>query len=259
MGHSTFRPSGSAAGCYHPLVQLRLPWSAPVKNAGVRSREREVEAGGRRFPIQIARHRWARRYILRVTAEGAVRLTVPRGASVANGLTFVQSQTAWITTEWARRVQRATWEDGTRIWHRGEQVPLRLEPGTITFASETIAISRRTRDPRVAVQAHLATLAAGELPARCRALGAEHGAIPVKVTVRNQRSRWGACAGSGTITLNWRLIQMPREVADYVMLHELAHLAHPNHSARFWRRVAEMCPGWKDAEKWLRRHGKELL
>ena len=59
--------------------------------------------------------------------------------------------------------------------------------------------------------------------------------------------------------LNWRLIQMPPAVADYVILHELVHLEHPNHSRRFWRGVERVCPEWRAAERWLRRHGRELL
>jgi predicted metal-dependent hydrolase len=79
------------------------------------------------------------------------------------------------------------------------------------------------------------------------------------VRVRDQQSRWGACSGKGAITLNWRLVQMPPDVADYVMLHELAHLRQPNHSRRFWREVDRLCPSWRDAERWLRAHGRELL
>jgi predicted metal-dependent hydrolase len=52
---------------------------------------------------------------------------------------------------------------------------------------------------------------------------------------------------------------MPASVADYVMLHELVHLEHPNHSGRFWRAVAEVCPWWRDAERWLKAHGRDLL
>jgi predicted metal-dependent hydrolase len=81
----------------------------------------------------------------------------------------------------------------------------------------------------------------------------------LRVTVRDQRSRWGACSAKGAITLNWRLVQMPPEVADYVMLHELAHLRQPNHSRKFWREVAAICEHWRAAEQWLRRHGKELM
>ena len=80
-----------------------------------------------------------------------------------------------------------------------------------------------------------------------------------RVQVRNQRSRWGACSARRAITLNWRLVQMPESVADYVMLHELMHLKHHNHSPRFWRAVAGVCPWWREAEAWLRRWGRELL
>jgi predicted metal-dependent hydrolase len=76
--------------------------------------------------------------------------------------------------------------------------------------------------------------------------------------VRNQRSRWGSCSRRGTISLNWRLIQTPVSVRDYVILHELAHLKEMNHSKRFWREVARLCPDYKEAENWLKRHSGEF-
>ena len=79
-----------------------------------------------------------------------------------------------------------------------------------------------------------------------------------KVAVRSQRSRWGTCSPGRAISLNWRLLQMPPSVCDYVILHELMHLRQPNHSARFWREVERVCPAWRDGERWLRRHGREL-
>jgi predicted metal-dependent hydrolase len=75
------------------------------------------------------------------------------------------------------------------------------------------------------------------------------------VSVRNQRSRWGSCSARGTVSLNWRLVRTPDNVRDYIILHELAHLREMNHSDRFWARVAETCPGWREAERWLKRHG----
>ena len=79
-----------------------------------------------------------------------------------------------------------------------------------------------------------------------------------RVSVRNQRSRWGSCSRRGTISLNWRLIQTPVFVRDYVILHELAHLRQMNHSARFWREVARLCPDFQIAEAWLKRHSKDF-
>ena len=80
-----------------------------------------------------------------------------------------------------------------------------------------------------------------------------------RVSVRNQRSRWGACSARGVITLNWRLIQMPASVSDYVIFHELMHRRQPNHSRRFWREVDAVCSWWRDAERWLRKHGREVF
>ena len=115
-------------------------------------------------------------------------------------------------------------------------------------------IKARQVSSREVVEAHLRRLATDELPTRCRALAATRGLAPTRISVRDQRSRWGACSGRGAITLNWRLIQMPAEVADYVMWHELAHLTHPNHSGRFWRHVAAVCPDFETAEKWLKQN-----
>ena len=97
-----------------------------------------------------------------------------------------------------------------------------------------------------------------KLPARTWELAAETGMEIKQVTVRNQRSRWGSCSAAGTVSLNWRLVQTPDLVRDYIIYHELMHLAEMNHSARFWSRVEEVCPAWREAEHWLKRNGSLL-
>lgn len=79
-----------------------------------------------------------------------------------------------------------------------------------------------------------------------------------RVIVRSQKSRWGSCSRRGTISLNWRLVQTPVYVRDYIILHELAHLRVMNHSKRFWNEVARLCPDYQKAEAWLKRNS-ELL
>jgi len=79
------------------------------------------------------------------------------------------------------------------------------------------------------------------------------------VTIRNQRSRWGSCARNGNIALNFRLIQMPPEVCDYVLIHELMHIRQQNHSRRFWKLVAAACPEFRERERWLRVQGRSLF
>ncbi len=78
------------------------------------------------------------------------------------------------------------------------------------------------------------------------------------VTIRDQKTRWGSCSSRGTLSFNYRLIFAPSEVLDYVVVHELCHLTHMNHSKDFWNMVASVMPEYKLHKKWLREHGHEL-
>lgn len=195
-----------------------------------------------------------------MTADGGLRLTVPRGASVAGGLAFAQGQGAWVAREHTRRqVRLGAWSTGTVVWFRGAQVPVVVDETRLTFAAEVVPRPQGNAHVRDVFDAHLRRLAGAELPGRCAALAQQHGLTVSRVSIRNQRSRWGSCSPRGAIALNWRLIQMPAEVSDYVILHELMHLRQPNHSRQFWREVAAVCDGWREAEHWLKRYGRELL
>jgi predicted metal-dependent hydrolase len=101
--------------------------------------------------------------------------------------------------------------------------------------------------------------AATELPEQLLALAAEHAITVTRISIRNQRSRWGACSSRGSITLNWRLILVPEFVRHYVMVHELMHRRELNHSHRFWRHVAAACPRADEARRWLRTDGQRLF
>ena len=116
-------------------------------------------------------------------------------------------------------------------------------------------VPRIEGDLRPALEAQFARLARIELPARTWELAATTGIEIKQVRVRNQRSRWGSCSARGTISLNWRLLQTPDFVRDYIIYHELSHLREMNHSARFWAQVEAVCPAWRAAEHWLKRHG----
>jgi predicted metal-dependent hydrolase len=243
-------------------MQLVLPWLT-MKRVAKAPRPAKapstLKIDGEIFPVTIARHRRARRYVLRMTPDGGLRLTVPRGASLQGGLAFAEKQGAWIARERARRQAHAgPWGHGTPVWIRGEQVPLVIDGQVAVLGPERLTVADGTA-VRAAIEAHLRALAAKELPLRSLTLAAQHGLTPSRVSVRNQRSRWGSCSTTGTIALNWRLLQMPPAVADYVILHELMHMRQPNHSRQFWREVASVCDGWREAERWLRTHGRELL
>lgn len=78
------------------------------------------------------------------------------------------------------------------------------------------------------------------------------------VTIRDQKSRWGSCSSRGTLSFNYRLIFAPLPVLDYVVVHELCHLTHMNHSKEFWDKVASVMPEYNVHRQWLKDHGHEL-
>ncbi len=78
------------------------------------------------------------------------------------------------------------------------------------------------------------------------------------ITVRDQKTRWGSCSSRGTLSFNYRLIFAPPVILDYVVVHELCHLTHMDHSKNFWNMVASVMPEYKECRKWLREHGQEL-
>jgi predicted metal-dependent hydrolase len=87
----------------------------------------------------------------------------------------------------------------------------------------------------------------------------ELGVEPGQIQIRDQRTRWGSCSSTGTLSFNWRLVLAPFEVLDYVVVHELCHLRVANHSRRFWQLVETRRPGWRAQKAWLDEHGPELL
>ena len=101
-------------------------------------------------------------------------------------------------------------------------------------------------------------MAAMELPVRTRELALAQGIVIRRVSVRAQKTRWGSCSARGTISLNWRLIQAPPHVVDYLIIHELMHRREMNHSARYWKLVAKACPDYRRAEQWLKSSRIEL-
>ncbi len=169
----------------------------------------------------FTRHRRARRYILRVTNDGTLRVTLPRWGSKREAQAFVERSAHWI----ARQRQRI--DARPAVVHPDER-----------------ALRRR---------------AATELPAALLALAAALDVTVTRISVRNQRSRWGACSARGSVTLNWRLILVPDFVREYVLIHELMHRRELNHSRRFWRHVAAACPRFEEARRWLRNEGQRLF
>ena len=241
-------------------VQFEFPMPTP---STAEHGESWLHIGERRVRLRLVSNRKARRYILRCQRDGSARLTVPRRGSVREALRFANRHLAWLEKQLLRQACEvkppAAWQAGTGILFRGETVLLRAgAAGTIQFGSEVVPVKNLNGDWRPAVEHHLRALATVELVARTLELAQAHGIALGRVSVRNQRSRWGSCSRRGTISLNWRLVQTPVFVRDYIILHELAHVREMNHSRRFWREVERLCPAYAEAERWLRRQAALL-
>jgi len=212
--------------------------------------------------IVFARSARARGYRLTLRRDGTAVATIPAHGSEREARRFVEQNNDWLERARARQRVRPrgaeVWTIGTRILWRGESVEIRLaavNPPAVCALADVFRVRRLDGDLRPVLEVLFNRRARIELPARAWELAAVTGVDLKHVTVRNQRSRWGSCSAVGTISLNWRLIQTPEFVRDYIIYHELMHLREMNHSARFWARVEKVCPGWREAELWIKKNG----
>lgn len=240
-------------------------WNLLHRTSGVRSTE-SVEPlllGPRSVPLLLVHNPRARRYLLRLRPDGTARVTIPRGGSREHARKFADQNRHWLEKQFQRLQSRsqtpAVWPLGAEVWFRGEWHRLEAgEGGVVRLGFESIPVKDMGGNLRPEVECHLRALATRELPPCVLAHARQQGLTVQRVTVRNQRSRWGSCSRRGTISLNWRLIQVPPFVSDYIILHELAHLRHMNHSPRFWQEVEGFCPAYLAAEQWLKTHRLSL-
>lgn len=216
--------------------------------------------------IVYVRSAQARRYRLTLRRDGVAVATIPLRGNEREAQRFVDEHRDWLERARARQAKRPraaeVWTIGTHVLWRGEMHQVRVavegERPQVSVAADVFRIASFAGDLRPTLEAHFARRAKIELPARAWELAAETGVDLKSVGVRNQRARWGSCSAGGAVSLNWRLVQTPDTVRDYIIYHELMHLKEMNHSDRFWARVEEVCPWWKDAERWLKRNGSLL-
>ena len=215
--------------------------------------------------VVLRRSEKASRYRLSIGRDGVAVLTIPLRGSERQARLFLESQREWLerARERLARLPRsaAVWPPGTSLLWRGEWCTItRTADATphVQLGGERFRVRQCDGDLRPTLEAHFRRTARIELPARTWELAAVTGVLVREVVVRDQRTRWGSCSSSGTISLNWRLVQALPLAADYIILHELMHVREMNHSERFWTLVNEVCPQWREAERWLKSHGGAL-
>lgn len=215
--------------------------------------------GAPHIAVLLRRSARARRMALRVgRSDGRVTLTLPSRMALAEARAFVEAQAGWIARQVAQAPVPCRARVGATIPLRGQEVTLiegagrsaRLQGGAIAVPDDAQA------GPRV--RALLTTLARSHLAEAVDRHAAALGRVPGKLTLRDTRSRWGSCSSRGDLMFSWRLVMAPPEVLDYVAAHEVAHLAHMDHSPRFWAQVEALMPDWRPRRDWLRAEGARL-
>jgi len=209
-----------------------------------------------------------RRGITLVIGLNGLRVGVPWRASQRRIESVLVSHAHWINlklTEWeARRPAPFVWQAGAIIMVMGH--PLQLTPASERSVTASdcgrLYVATTAADPDTlakAVVAWLRGIAHDWFERRTAHYAPLLRVRMPLVRLSNAKTRWGACHPAGRIHLNWRLIQMPAALIDYVVVHELAHLHEPNHSPRFWRRVGDVLPDHKLRRNALRCEGPRYL
>jgi predicted metal-dependent hydrolase len=226
--------------------------------------QRHVAALDLGAPLSIRVSARARRVALRIDAgERRIELVLPRGVSAGQGLRFLASKREWVAARFRALHQPVPFAEGAvvpvlGIPHRIRREfdvgapPVAFVAGEIRVRGEVEHLARRLRD-------HLVAMAHRELAHRARRLAPRIGKSVARINVRDTKSRWGSCSGTGNLSFSWRLIFAPEPVMDYVVAHEVAHLAEMNHGPRFWRLVESLSPGSAAPRAWLKRHRGRLL
>jgi len=215
-------------------------------------------------PVSIRVSQRARRVGLRIDPVGRnVELVLPRGVSPSKGLRFLAAKREWVAARLHTLPQPVPFAEGAivpllGVPHRIQREsapslpPVRIIDGEIRVRGDPAHLACRVRD-------HLVIMAQTELAPRARRMAVQIGHEVRRVNVRDTKSRWGSCSGRGNLSFSWRLILAPEAVLDYVVAHEVAHLAEMNHGPRFWHLVESLVPGSAGPRSWLKQHRDRLL
>lgn len=184
-----------------------------------------------------------------VTAR-EVRIHAPSWTPRGEIESFVQQKHSWLARSWAQLQARAAAstvvEPLNAVRYLGRNLALEIQPSLFPEVRRDGDVLRvhvpHGTDARTLIRDWFNERAASLLAWRLARMARKLGRAPSRFALSNAQTQWGSCTLRGHIRLNWRLVQAPLTLIDYVAAHELAHLVHLDHSPRFWAKVAELCP-----------------
>jgi hypothetical protein len=221
-----------------------------------------LQVGEEMLPLVIRRHQRAKRICLRYNPTShAISLTLPRHTRVSDGLLFLIQKSEWLVETLRDMPSKKQIKPGVVIPLLGNRVRIKNDPQMKSkwlIADDTLFVSGERNEFPEHATAALRAIASQTLTTIALRYGAMLGRRINRISVRDTRSRWGSCSSTARLSFSYRLIFAPKEVMEYVVAHEVAHLRHMNHSPAFWNCVASICPGYEAAKDWLKLHGKDL-
>ena len=204
---------------------------------------------------------------LEVRADLNVFVRAPHKLSEKHIRHFVESRSAWIEktrSRLRRRQARQTPLDGPSrigLFFQGRRYSFQVDPAAEErfFFKEGFFIHPLwASEAERAAEAWYRRMALPLFTERVRYFAEQAKVNWDRIRISGARTRWGSCSARGVISLNWRLLMCPPTILDYVVIHELCHLQELNHSRRFWKKVEDLCPGYRETRMWLRDHGNFL-
>ncbi|MFQ6551733.1 M48 family metallopeptidase [Aestuariibius insulae] len=221
---------------------------------------RLVLAGNPPIDVVLRRSAAAKRMSLRISGlDGRVTLTVPRRVSDREARSFAQGKRAWLEDHLRAQPVFRPVGIGETVAFEGSEVAVRSAPVRAARLEDgVLLVPERYENAGRQVMAFLKRQADLRLRAACDDYAERIGRPYGRLTLRDTRSRWGSCSSRGDLMFSWRLMMAPADVLDYVAAHEVAHLVHMDHSARFWAAVEAIYPGFQVQRGWLRTHGEAL-
>ena len=227
---------------------------------------------GRRIAYQVRVSPRARAIRLVIRPATGLEVVLPRGTSPARAEQVIHEKTEWILRTLDRIASESVHApvplvSGSALAFAGRRLTLALAIGAppgrfrATLDDDTIRLTTADAAPETvyaALEVWYRRQARVIIAERLTHWNAHYGFTYGRVTIKEQKSRWGSCSRQGNLNFNWRLLLAPAPILDYVVIHELAHLKELNHSPRFWAVVAQTCPDYIAKRRWLRQHGREL-
>lgn len=233
--------------------------------------EGEVDLQGRSIGYRLKQSQRTRGIRLEIRSETGLTVVVPRKYTRQQVHDMLRQKAGWIlkhlSTGKAVQMPLFTQEagHGDRLFFMGRPIEIAVNTGESATSSAVlhgnkllVSTGARNRAVPKILEKWYRQQAAMVFKQKADSFKEIMGLRYNTIFIRGQKTRWGSCSPAGNLTLNWKLLMTPEDIIDYVVIHELTHLKHMNHSKKFWALVGHYCPNWKKHRRWLILHEDEL-